>query len=439
MFFTLLLLFITIFVLTCILTYEWWKGKHFITKQQLHKAHKNIRHLIELEKFNEAYKISQNLFFKGQRDVNTIYYHVQCLRKIESFYEAIHLIQDQSNTNQKDYRLLHEEAKIYLAQKNYKKAAKIFQSCENSLRREGDLLDYGRCLIALKQFTKAWEKLHPLLKQTQKGETFALCGDCRFQMKDFKGAYFLFKRTLEVGYRQQQVISKIGHCLRHLKEHKKAKHFFEKIIRVDSSDISATLGLGACLESEKCYEEAFNLYKNSKSWKKKDCRILRQAGICALKLNKYRLGEIYLKKSIEIGSSSLQSLIFLAYSLDFQQKWTESEQIYLTLIKKHKSNVAGYRGLAWLYGVGLSTTINAEQGILMARKSLELLPDATSWEILSACEARKGNFNEAHQIQECLSSQSLDKSTRNRRLNAMRSLRKQIPLNETQVANSLVA
>jgi len=78
-------------------------------------------------------------------------------------------------------------------------------------------------------------------------------------------------------------------------------------------------------------------------------------------------------------------------------------------------------------------------GISIAKKALELCSDPTSWELLSACEARAGNFNTAHNIQENLSSHNEDKQTRLRRQHAMRTLRKKMPLNEKLVVKSLVA
>lgn len=60
-------------------------------------------------------------------------------------------------------------------------------------------------------------------------------------------------------------------------------------------------------------------------------------------------------------------------------------------------------------------------------------------EILSACAARTGEFDKAYQIQLSLAKQDNDAASRTRRQQALRTLRKRLPLHDLHVIRSLVA
>lgn len=158
-----------------------------------------------------------------------------------------------------------------------------------------------------------------------------------------------------------------------------------------------------------------------------------------MKTHKFEFAETYFIEVLERQGSTPLILSFLGYTLECQKKWQKAEEVYFYLLNHFPQYPNGYRSLAWLYGVGVSNAISAEDGIWYAYKGLELLPDPISWEILSACEARAGNFTKAHQIQEHLLAYDTDKGARQRRQLAMRSLRKQLPLEETHVSKVLVA
>ena len=149
--------------------------------------------------------------------------------------------------------------------------------------------------------------------------------------------------------------------------------------------------------------------------------------------------EIYFKEIIENGQISVQNYALYAYALESQQKWQEAEQIYLKLVRQYPSKPQGYRALAWMFGVGVIRIVSPEEGIGYAHVALKLISDTVSWEILSACEARAGNYARAHEIQASLIMMEKDPAVRLRRQKAMKLLRKNLPLSDHHVQRSMVA
>jgi tetratricopeptide (TPR) repeat protein len=198
--------------------------------------------------------------------------------------------------------------------------------------------------------------------------------------------------------------------------------------------LPAILGYGELLERQERFNEALTLYQAPRVWERGDARLLRQAGICALHLEQYRFAEKYLREALGRGQKSAKTYAYLGYSLECQRDWEKSQEIYWELTHRHPGDAAGYRGLAWLYGVGLSRNLEAPAALRMARRAVELHPDVSSWEILSACEARAGNLVEAEQIQ-----QRLAEAGDARHLAAMEALRSGQLLDEQHLARTLVA
>jgi tetratricopeptide (TPR) repeat protein len=218
-----------------------------------------------------------------------------------------------------------------------------------------------------------------------------------------------------------------------------AEKCFREILEEEKGDVAATLGLGNTFEMVGDIEQALEVYQNGPAWEAGDPHLMRQAGYCAIRTRCYHHAELYFTAAKERNCISARMLAQLAYSQECQGRYKEAETTFLELIEHFPNHPAGYRGLAWLCGIGRSTILTPSDGIAIARHAIDLLPDHASWELLSACEARAGNFDEAHQIQEQLEAHELDSTDRQRRRNAMRTLRKKQPLEAHLMRRSLVA
>ncbi|MCH1429645.1 MAG: tetratricopeptide repeat protein [Chlamydiales bacterium] len=382
---------------------------------------------------------SKTILNSNSSNNKLVYLYLEALIKDDQLSEASALIKEKERLFPHNLKLQQLKAEALIALKDYEAALEVMLKCKPILRNRQQSSKLAELYYQTGNYDKAIEILKDLLKETPHAETLNSLADCYFRNKEFKTAAEYYQQACKKGWTKKQTLNQLAHSLRHTKQYIASIEIFKKILLKDRSCSSSILGLGACLEAIEQYDEALSLYRTSPLWKSRDPLVLRQAGICSLHLKRYRFAEIYLQKSLQQDSAPLQTFLFLASSLEKQAKWQEAESVYFKLVNNFPDHVAGYRGLAWLFGVGLSSNLAPETGISMAKRSLELLNNATSWEILSACEARAGNFSEAHHIQECLSSQSEDKPTRRRRQQAMRALRKKIPLNESLVSHNLVA
>lgn len=433
------LIVIFVIVILGLFVFREWLTTRISFQKTVKEVQRKVSQEITLGNWELAAKELKPLQKRGLGGVETALLHIQILRGNKLFKEALHFIDESLFIFQHNFSLHRERGKVLLELGDAREALISFRLCEPILRSEEDILDLVTALFQTGDVEVAWSYLRDLVKETRNGRLLALAGDCHFYLEEYGLALELYQRTQDVGWSNYKVLLRMGHSLKSLGKFDKAENYFRQILQKDPSDVSSTLGLGACLEAREKYEEALEVYQTGKAWDVGDQNILRQAGICAIYTQKYDFAEMYLRESMKRGVACPQSLAFFGYSLEKQMRWEESEKVYLRLVKEYPGHVAGYRALAWLYGVGHSKTLNAERGLAMASKALELLPDTASWEMLSACEARAGNFKKAHSIQEGLSSQVKDEKTRLRRCRAMRTLRKKKPLSEHQVLRALVA
>lgn len=316
-------------------------------------------------------------------------------------------------------------------------ALQCFQTARDVVRTEEDHLDMGTCLFNLGKIQQAWEEVAPFVTSSRGGRLYALAADCHYHFKQHRAALIYYFMAEHCGWKTHVMQIRMALSLKASGQLEEAREIFQALVTLDSGDVEATLGLGAVLQAKGHYHEALSVYQKGKAWDGCDKRILRQAGYAATHTHQYSFAQLYFETAIRQGDEAPEIFANLAYVLECQKKWHEAEKIYLQLIERHNDNVAGYRGIAYLFGVGLST-LEGSKAIAYAHNAVKILPDAVSWELLSACEARVGNFSKAHQIQEQLSSQSSDEDTKKRRHKAMRTLRKNMPL-DSNLVGTLVA
>ena len=417
---------------------EWFSSKT-VPKKTIEELQNKVSQIIALGDWESASKELKFLQDRKVGGLKTDLLQIQILRGTDRQLEALEAI-DNALLNYPNHLTLHKErGKLLLEQNKAEEALEILKQTEPIFRDEQDFLDLATAYFQTNQTKLAFKQLQPLLTDTKNGRVLALAGDCYFQWSQYDQSVAHYQKAQETGWNNYHVLSRLAHCYLYTKKLDEAEYLFCKILEKDPYDISSTLGYGTCLEAKGNYKQALRVYQDGKAWNQGDATVLRQAGICTVYIEQYHFAEIYLTEALKRGAQSPQAVAFLGFSLEKQQRWPEAEKIYLKLVTDYPNHVAGYRALAWLYGVGLSTTLTREDGLKMAHQALTLLPEPASWEVLSACEARAGNFDTAHNIQERLSTHSDDEITKVRRRRAMRTLRKKIPLDENQVNRALVA
>jgi tetratricopeptide (TPR) repeat protein len=415
------------------MTYLVWRRGSPPSKQSILSVQKSAEHLVSLGNYEGALVEITPLIEQGVFEPAIEMLYIQILRGTGQYEEALDRIERLLLVESENLKLFQEKGRVFLEQADPIAALECFERALPVMRDENCAVDFASAHFLIGSVEQAWKSIEKFARESVNGRLLAIAGDCHFHWKRYPVAIHFYQRARHFGWVNQQTLKRLGYSLRRVGNIREAERYFRQILEYDSADIAATLGLGACLEGRGLYERALIIYQSGQAWDLGDGRILRQAGICAVRTHQYPYGELYLAESIKRGGATIEALAYLGYSYEKQKKWSQAEKIYRQLVDQYAGHVAGYRALAWLYGVGLSESLDAAEGLAMAKKALEILPDSSSWELLSACEARAGNYAKAHNIQEQLSHQTEDQSTRLRRRNAMRILRQKRPLDEEHV------
>ncbi|NGX53535.1 MAG: Beta-barrel assembly-enhancing protease [Chlamydiae bacterium] len=410
-----------------------------LSKQEIQNSLRSIARHVALEKWEEAEKELAPLLDKGLCGKETLLLHSQVLRGTKKLEQGLFLVMDASRLYPEELLFRQEEGIILLEMGHPIDALSAFKVCAPILRSEADLLFVAQAYFQGGYYEHCLEILFPLIPHTRNGKVLILAGELYYEQKNYSEAIRFYQKALEFADNLSRVLNRLGHAYLRSKQLDRAEKIFRMILEKDSSDVTATLGLGGCMQKQGQYQKALHIYQSGKAWEKNHPQILQQTGICATLSKKYYFASRYFAQAIEIQGPTPQLLAWYGYSLECEKKWSDAEQNYFQFIELFPGEPNGYRSLAWLYGVGLSTSLSLEQAFNYAQVSLKLVPDPVSWEIMGACEARKGNYARAHQILEFLLLSDSDRRSRTRRQQAMRKLRKNLPLGDPLVLRSLAA
>jgi tetratricopeptide (TPR) repeat protein len=365
--------------------------------------------------------------------------YAEALRGLRRYDESLNCIRYAMRKYPEELQLRLEEGKVLLELQLPQEALSAFQICSPILRQESDVLSLCDALFKAGHMDTAWDLIHKRLDNLSNPPLKVLAAHILSAMGKLIEAIDLYTQAIEAGLKNHDVVIGLASAYRRYGNLQAAENLFKSLLEKDPSDVEATLGLGLCMEERELPAKALHYYQSSHAFEKQDSRLIKQAAFCAVKSHKFAEAEYYfslLKDSLHLTAHILS---YYGYSLERQEKWQEAEQVYIETITRFPSDPNGYRALAWMFGVGLSLTLNKEQGVTYGYIALKLIPDRTSWEILSACEARVGNFEKASQILEHLLQDESVIEKRSRLQAAIRSLRKHHPLDNRHVARELVA
>ncbi len=428
---------LTLGIITLITLRDWSYSARKSSKS-IQKSLKRISQFITLKKWDLALKELTPLIENGRGGKEAALFEIQVLHGTGQFEEALAKIQKVSSRYPEELLLRLEEGLILLQLEKPQEALIAFHACATILRNESDLLAYARALLGSNHAQECLDVLSPHLENAENGELVALAADALYDLKNFPHAIGLYHQALSLRCASHRIFNQLGHSYRRLGNLAEAEKIFRSLLTKDPSDLEAILGIGTCLQERGHYTKAFLIYQAGLSWSR-DLRLLNKAAYTALHTKRYRKAEDYFLEIMGLQEVDSQTLAYYGLCLESQKKWQEAEQNYLKLIEFFPTCHHGYRALAWLFGVGLSQTVSHAQGINFAHRALKLQNDPISWEILSACAARTGEFDKAYQIQLSLAKQDKGPDARSRRQQALRTLRKGMPLHDQHVVRSLVA
>jgi tetratricopeptide (TPR) repeat protein len=407
--------------------------------RSLQKKLRLISQLISLQDWEKGEKELKILLEKGKGGKEAKLFEIQILRGNGLLQEALHKAEIQSRMFPEELQFRLEEARIHLAMGKPHAALAAFQVCAPILREESDLVSLASALCQGGYPQESLEILTPLLNTTQNGQVAGLAGDALYELRQFKEAIECYTNAIACGHQTHHILVQLGHAFRRYGNLAEAEKIFKGLLEKDGADQEATLGLGACLQERGHYHKALLIYQAALTALPQNVLLLYQAALAALRAYKFRVAETYFFEFLKTQKADPHTLSFYGLCLEHQKKWQEAEQVYLKLIQQFPETHYGFRALAWMFGVGLSQTVSLNQGLSYAHRALKLKNDSLSWEILSACAARTGDFEKAYQIQLSLAKYDTDPHARTRRQQVLRTLRKKAPLDFHQVVRSLVA
>ncbi|NGX61901.1 MAG: Beta-barrel assembly-enhancing protease [Chlamydiae bacterium] len=385
------------------------------------------QHLL-LEEWEQAEKHLDLLLQQDVKGKKISLFTVQVLRNRGALQEALAKAREGAELYPEELLFRLEEGKVLLTLGRPKEALQALHLCSPIIRSESNYYLLASAFFHAGHYSRAHQILTPLLPHTQSGEVFFLFGEILFAQKEFAQAIQAYFQAMEYGYHSHKLFSQLGHAYRRLGNLSQAEKVFREILEKSPGDLIATLGLGACLEERGHHQKALLIYQSSEAWEEHNPTLFKAAGLCALKTKKYSLARQYFGEIMQSTSPDAELLSYYGFALEGEKRWQEAEQTYLQIIHYFPSNPTGFRALAWMFGVGLTKTLSPEEGISFAHIALKLQNETICWEILSACEARGGNFEKAYQIQERLSALDKGRESRSRRQQALRHLRKNLPL-----------
>jgi tetratricopeptide (TPR) repeat protein len=421
-------------------TIRYWLRRAHLGSYRIKETLNEVRRHIALEEWDLASSKLIPLLENKQGGKKAELFHIQILRNQNCLKKALSKVQAASKIFPEELLFRLEEGKILLELNEAKEALETLNVCTPIFRFEGDFQAYGRALLETGYPEKCLEVIAPWLERNQAGQLYALAAKAHFALHAFNEAILWGEKAVKQKYRPHSMMILLGNAYRRNGNLTSAQHLFRSLVDKDSMDIAALMGLGECLQERKEFTKALLIYQSSKAWEHQDARLLYEAGICALKSGRYAQAHSYFAIVLEKQQVHTPKLLaYFGFCLEKQEKWSEAEYHYRTLLHLFPNDPQGYLALAWMFGVGKTTALEDEEGMLFAERALALHQSKMSLEILSACLSRVGEFERAYEIHRKLSVHDKESHERVRRAQVMRQLRKQTPLNTTLITHSLVA
>ena len=412
----------------------------FPNQNSIHLIQKKIKNAflaISLEQWQKAYKILKPLVEADKGGEKAFYYLIQAEREMHQLSCALDRATMGARRFPENLLFRLEEAKSAYLLKKYDRAYDAFKVCEPILREQSDLLCYAKTLYEKQKYTEAISWIEPILSQKHEDELYIFLGDLHYAKNAFIVAISYFQKAFHLGITTKELFLKLAHAYRRYGNLMEAERLFKEILTTDREDESATLGLGACIEERKNYRKALLLYESSPAWSNRSTNLTEKAALMAIKVEKYQRAEEYLKELLKTPSPKMQWYSYFGFALQIQEKWHEAEQIYCTMVQKFPQSAYGYRALAWLFAAGKTKSTTRQNALSLAHIAVKLQNDTTSWEILSACEARLGNYEKAYQIHTALYKKDLNPQNQRRLRRAIEQIESRTPLAPEELFSAL--
>lgn len=407
------------------------------------KLFKEIAYHISLEEWELAEKKILSLLSKKSYRYQVLLSYARVLKETQRIEEALLILEEGLLSRKKEEKLFYlEQAHCFVALKQYDKALPLFYKTQDIFLDVKDYVAFSKSLLMLFKPIEAMRVLNCIKERLIYFDQKLLMGDIYFVLKDYENALFWLEEALKLSQDFSiDLNKKLGLTYRKLKLYEKSKKIFQVLIKHNPYDFETLFNLGLCEEEQKNYKKALLIYQESYLWKKNNPVLMKHGGECAFFEKNYLLAKRCFEQLLKQDKVAFQnSFIWIKYAfcLESLGEWKQAEEVYVFITRKFPYCIEGYEALSWMYGVGLSTDITLQVGLFYARHFVQLKKDKISLEILSACEARAGNFKKAYEIQSLLISYDTSKEEQKRRQKVLRNLRQNLPLDNEHLNRTYI-
>lgn len=392
---------------------------------------REIRRHVELKEWKEAeQKLLPILKKRGYRRQCLLEY-VRVLRELQRYAESEKWLDKAEKLKCFGPKYFLEVAHKTFRDGDHYKVVQAFSHVPQDCLEEVDAACYASALGRIGEISAACKVIEPWLSHVSHQNTYLTVGYLYFIAKRYQDAIEFYARAMALGKCSHEVIYQVAHAHRICKNYTQAQELFHQLSFEPRYREEANFNIGLCLQALGQSQKALAIYKNSEYWTRGDARIMKHAAKAAMDQKDYSLAEQCWNLAFRCSTYADDIACLLSYGLNLciLGKYVDAEKVYLKVVQKTPECVTACKALSWLVGIGCATIVSSDSGVEYAKKAVHLTQSIESLELLSACQARVGNFDEAYKMQAFLASYDYSLEQKSRRAQIMRNLRKKLPLN----------
>ncbi len=396
---------------------------------------RDVRLSMELKEWSAAEKKLLPLLKKRSYRRQCLFDYMRILRALQRFDEAEICLAEAKKLHLYGPRFFLEIAYKAYRHGAYKESCQAFSLITNELFEEQDAAKYASALMHLGHLNAACGVIEPWISPLSCQETYITVGDIYFVSKRYSDAIEFYNRAYALGPCPLEVVYNLAHSARICGDYVEAGKLFRKLLSETSYREEALFNIGLCEQKQGRSRKALLIYQSSDLWSRGDALLMKHAALAAMDQRDYHLAAHCWSLAFQCCTyaEDWQCGLNYGFSLCCLKKYADAEKVYLKVIQRFPDCPTACKALAWLSGVGYASIVTASAGVEYAKKALQAQHSSEVLELLSACEARTGNFDAAYEIQSFLAGQDISLIQKKRRAQIMRNLRQKLPLDHQHV------
>lgn len=360
--------------------------------------------------------------------------YMRILRGLDRFEEVDKLLAEAGRLRSRDERFFLEVAHKAYRYGAYKEAAQAFARVPKEHFEEIDAARFASSFVRLRHLDAACSIIRPW-SHIAHHEIAIVVGDIHFLSKRYSDAIEFYSKACELAPCPVEVCYNLAHSYRICHLYPEADRLFRTLLADPNYKEEALFNIGLCEQKQGHFRKALLIYQSSERWGQGDALMMKYAAIAATELQDYQLAASCWEVAFRCPTTEEDWRCGLQYgSVLFRlARYAEAETVYLRIVQRYPDCLMACKAIAWLVGVGCAEKASQAQGLHCAKRAVELKRSSATLELLSACEARVGNFDVAYEIQSYLVQQDLSVEQKRRRAQIMRNLRQKLPLERRHV------